>query len=211
MASRVTHGESLEWDSSENDENESDFESSESEEESFDDDRVYGFPNDRDGSAFNVAAEEESSQNDETDSQGSGFSDEEENNIGDNVIQIAFVDEEDPEIRVARHNVIMQTAEAVAAPELQAQQWRRIGRQRRANRRPELNLQWQRGISQTPFPCLIKDQVLLEYGEVIVLHCHFFSYFGVMTCMILLEFKQIKMLKQREMLTLKNTKPNGEK
>ena len=34
----------------------SDFESSESEEESFDDDRVYGFPNDRDGSAFNIAA-----------------------------------------------------------------------------------------------------------------------------------------------------------
>lgn len=145
MASRVTHGESLEWDSSENDENESDFESSESEEESFDDDRVYGFPNDRDGSAFNVAAEEESSQNDETDSQGSGFSDEEENNIGDNVIQIAFVDEEDPEIRVARHNVIMQTAEAATAPELQAQQRRRIVRQRRANRRPDLNLQWQKG------------------------------------------------------------------
>ena len=202
MASRVTHEESSEWDSSENDENESDFESSESEEESFDDDRVYGFPNDRDGSAFNVAAEEESQQNDETDSQGSGFSDEEENNIGDDVIEIAFVDEEDREIRVASHNEIMQTAEAAAAPGLQAQQRRRIGRQRRANRRPELNLQ---------FPCLIKDQVLLEYGEVIVLHYHFFSYFGVMTCMILLEFKQIKMLKKREMLILENTKPNGEK
>ena len=53
MAARVTHEESSEWDLSEN---ESDFESSESEEESFDDDRVYGFPNDRDGSAFNVVA-----------------------------------------------------------------------------------------------------------------------------------------------------------
>ena len=47
----MTHEESSEWDSSENDESESDFESSESEEQSFDDDRVYGFPNDRDGSA----------------------------------------------------------------------------------------------------------------------------------------------------------------
>ena len=55
----MTHEESSELDSSENDENESDFESSESEEESFDVDRVYGFPNDRDGSAFNVAAEED--------------------------------------------------------------------------------------------------------------------------------------------------------
>ena len=98
----MTHEESSEWDLSEN---ESDFESSESEEESFDDDRVYGFPNDRDGSAFNVVAKEESSQNDETDSQGSGFSDEEENNIDDDVIEIAFVDVEDPEIRVARHNI----------------------------------------------------------------------------------------------------------
>lgn len=142
MAAQVTHEESSDWDSSENDENESDFESSESEEESFGDDRVHGFPNDRDGSAFNVAAEEKSSHNDETDSKGSGFSDEEENNIGDDVIQIAFVDEEDPEIRVARHNIIMQTAGAAAVPGLQAQQRRRIGRQRRANRRPELNLQW---------------------------------------------------------------------
>ena len=211
MASRVTHGESSEWDSSENEENESDFESSESEEESFDDDRVYGFPNDRDGSAFNVAAEEESSQNDETDSQGSGFSDEEENNIGENVIQIAFVDEEDPEIRVARHTVIMQTAEAAAAPELQTQQRRRIGRQRRANRRPDLNLQWQKGNVTNTIPMFNQRSGTVRVWGGIVLHCHFFSYFAVMTCMILLGFKQIKMQKQREMLTLKNTKPNGEK
>ncbi|XP_029197361.2 uncharacterized protein LOC114962526 isoform X1 [Acropora millepora] len=172
MASRVTHGESSEWDSSENDENESDFESSESEEESFDDDRVYGFPNDRDGSAFNVAAEEESSQNDETDSQGSGFSDEEENNIGDNVIQIAFVDEEDPEIRVARHNVIMQTAEAAAAPELQAQQRRRIGRQRRANRRPDLNLQWQKGNVTNTIPMFNqRSGTVRVWGETISVTC----------------------------------------
>lgn len=59
----------------------------------FDDDRVYGFPNDRDGSAFNIAAKEGSSQNDETDSQGSGFSDEDKNNSGDDFITLAFVDE----------------------------------------------------------------------------------------------------------------------
>ena len=64
------------------------------------------------------------------------------------------MDDEDPEIRVARHNVIMQTAEAAAAPELQAQQRRRIGRQRRANRRPELNLQWQKGNVTNTIPML---------------------------------------------------------
>lgn len=124
MAARVTHEESSECDSSENDENESDFESSQSEEESFDDDRVYGFPNDRDGIAFNIATEEESSQNDETDTQGSGYSDEDENNSGNSVIEVAFVDEEDSEIRVARHNVMMQATGAAAAPGLQAQQRR---------------------------------------------------------------------------------------
>ena len=43
------------------------------------------------------------------DSQGSDVSDEDKNNTTDGVIQVAFVDEEDPEIRVARHNLVMHT------------------------------------------------------------------------------------------------------
>ena len=92
---------------------------------------MYGFPNDSSGSALNIAAEEESLQNDETDSQGSGFSDE--NNSGNDVIEVAFVDEEDSEIHVERYNVIMQATGVAAAPGLQAQQWRRTARQRHAN------------------------------------------------------------------------------
>jgi len=59
MAAQVTHEDSSKWDSSQNDENESDFERSDSKEESFDDDRMHGFPNDRNGRTFNIAAEEE--------------------------------------------------------------------------------------------------------------------------------------------------------
>lgn len=107
MAARVTHEESSEWDSSQNDKNERDFESSKSKEEAFDDDRVHGFPNDCNGSVFNITAEEESLQNNKRDSQGSAVNNEDKNNTGDGVIQVAFVNEEDPEIHVARHNVIM--------------------------------------------------------------------------------------------------------
>lgn len=69
MAARVTHEDSSEWDSSQNNKNESFFKRSDSKEESFDDDRVYGFPNDRNGRTFHISAEEESLQ--KNDSQGS--------------------------------------------------------------------------------------------------------------------------------------------
>lgn len=53
---------------------------------------------------------------------------------------------------MARHNLIMQTTRAAAAPGLQAQQWRRTARQRHANRCPELNLEWQKGNVASTIP-----------------------------------------------------------
>jgi len=69
------------------------------------------------------------------------------------------VDEEDPEIRVARHNVIMQTTGGAAAPRLQAQL------QDRGVLINTLSSIYndKRGTSQAPFSYLIKDQVLLEF------------------------------------------------
>ena len=98
----------------ESDGSESDFESSDSEDDSVDNNRVYGFPNDRGGNAFAIVREQESFENDEADAEGSDFSEEHEIIDAEEAPEIAFVDERNSDILVARHNVVMAANGAAA-------------------------------------------------------------------------------------------------
>lgn len=131
MATLFTCQEALERILAESDGSESDFESSDSEDDSVDNNRVYGFPNDRGGNAFAIVREQESFENDEADAEGSDFSEEHEIIDAEEAPEIAFVDERNSDILVGRHNVVMAANGAAAVPEQQATRQRQTARQRR--------------------------------------------------------------------------------
>lgn len=219
MATLFTCEEALEQILAESDGSESDFGSSDSEEESIESSRVYGFPNDRDGNAFAIVREDEAIVNDEADAEGSDFTEENEIIEAEDGPEIAFVDEFDSDILVASHNVGRSANSTVAVPEQRAgrqtpqqartARQRQNVRQRNAGARPELNLQWEKGNVRNSIPTLVKDQALLGSGEVFLLLYHIFSYFGAMICLILFEYKQIRMLKSKEMPTQRSTNVPG--
>lgn len=158
MATLFTCQEALERILAESDGSESDFESSDSEDDSVDNNRVYGFPNDRGGNAFAIVREQESFENDEADAEGSDFSEEHEIIDAEEAPEIAFVDERNSDILVGRHNVVMAANGAAAVPEQQATRQRQTARQRRNARqrdgeaRPELNLRWEKGNVRNSIP-----------------------------------------------------------
>lgn len=123
---------------------------------------MYGFPNDRGGNAFAIVREQESFENDEADAEGSDFSEEHEIIDAEEAPEIAFVDERNSDILVARHNVVMAANGAAAVPEQRAEQQatrqrqtarqRRNVRQRDGGARPELNLRWEKGNVRNSIP-----------------------------------------------------------
>lgn len=165
MAAVFTCEEGLEQILAESDGSESDFESSDSEDDADDNSRVYGFPNDRSGNAFAVAREQESFVNDEADAEGSDFSEEHEiidAEAAEEAPEIAFVDERDSDIFVARHNVVIAANGAATVPQQRADQQRtrqrqnarqrRNVRQRDGGARPGINLRWEKGNVRNSIP-----------------------------------------------------------